>query len=146
VETARRSKPEFVVVTGGEPAIHDLQPLTDALHAVNLPVHIETSGAYALKGDFDWITVSPKVYQLPLPENIHRANELKLIIENPDSISYWENQLGPELTRPERPVWLHPEWSLREDPATLTLIAETICERAAPFRAGWQLHKLYRVR
>lgn len=139
------ARPDFVVITGGEPTIHDLRPLTDSLHAAGLPVHLETSGAFALKGDFDWVTVSPKVYQAPLPDNIQRANELKLIVENADSIAYWEGQLGDELTRRERPVWLHPEWSLREDAATLALIADTVRLRRAPFRAGWQLHKLYRV-
>lgn len=146
VELSANARPDFVVITGGEPTIHDLSPLTDALHAAGLRIHLETSGAYPIKGDFDWITVSPKVYQAPLPENIQRANELKLIVENPGSIAYWEEQLGDELTRSERDVWLHPEWSLREDPATLSLIAETVRERGAPFRAGWQMHKLYRVR
>lgn len=146
VDLATSARPEFVVITGGEPTIHDLRPLTDALHACGLPVHLETSGAFTLKGDFDWVTVSPKAYQAPLPENIARANELKLIIENQVSIDYWEAQLGSELTRPDRPVWLHPEWSLHEDPATLSLIANTVSQRGAPFRAGWQIHKLYRVR
>ncbi|GHC04028.1 hypothetical protein GCM10007047_20830 [Cerasicoccus arenae] len=145
VSLALEAKPEFVVITGGEPAVHDLRPLTRALHSEGLAIHLETSGTYALKGDFDWVTVSPKIYQAPLPELIERASELKLIMENAESVAYWETQLGTELIRKDRPVWLHPEWSRREDPEILGLISRTVRERGAPFRAGWQLHKLYGV-
>jgi len=143
---AAAAKPEFVVVTGGEPAVHNLEPLTRALRAAGLPSHLETSGAFPIQGDFDWITVSPKVYRAPLPENVARADELKLIVESADSINHWRTALGLELIRPGRAVWLHPEWSKREDQATLTLIADTVREHGAPFRAGWQVHKLYQVR
>ncbi len=145
VDLASSGRPDFVVITGGEPAVHDLRPLTDGLHAAGLPVHIETSGTFPLQGDFDWVTVSPKVYKDPLPELIQRANELKLIIENADSIRYWEDKLGNELTRTDRHVWLHPEWDQRDNPDILALIAETVRLRGTPFRAGWQMHKLYRV-
>ena len=42
VESGRKT----VVVTGGEPAMHNLAPLTDALRAAGLTAHIETSGAH----------------------------------------------------------------------------------------------------
>jgi len=48
-----------VVVTGGEPLMWNMQPLTDSLHNKGMSVHIETSGAYPLSGDFDWICLSP---------------------------------------------------------------------------------------
>ena len=64
-EEAAAARPAFVVVTGGEPAIHDLAPLTDALRAAGLPVHLETSGAFPVRGHFDWITLSPKRWKLP---------------------------------------------------------------------------------
>jgi 7-carboxy-7-deazaguanine synthase len=43
---AEASGCEFVVITGGEPAIHDLSELTRELKARGLPAHIETSGAF----------------------------------------------------------------------------------------------------
>ena len=49
---------ETVVVTGGEPLMWNMQPLTDLLHQMGLQVHIETSGAYPLSGSFDWICLS----------------------------------------------------------------------------------------
>lgn len=141
-QSAAESKAEFTVITGGEPAIHDLRSLTDALHAVGQSVHLETSGAFPLQGDFDWITLSPKRWQLPLPENIARANEIKIIVDSPDALAEYTGVIGKAL-RHSVPVWLHPEWSQRDDPAILNAITEWIKSRGAPFRAGAQLHKYY---
>src|ERR1043165_8426002 len=35
----------IAVITGGEPALHQLGPLTEALHAAGFRIHIETSGS-----------------------------------------------------------------------------------------------------
>ncbi len=143
-EQAAASRPEFVVVTGGEPAVHDLAPLTDALRRSGLRIHLETSGAFAIRGAFDWITVSPKRWKLPLAEALAAADELKIIVDEPGAIAFWHDQLRPYL-HPDRPVWLHPEWSRREDPVILHAISDWIKSRRAPYRAGWQLHKVYHV-
>jgi len=50
---------KLCVVTGGEPAMYDLTELTGLLKQHNIRTHIETSGAYELTGDWDWITFSP---------------------------------------------------------------------------------------
>ncbi|MGF1448983.1 MAG: 7-carboxy-7-deazaguanine synthase QueE [Opitutales bacterium] len=149
---AVESAAEIVVITGGEPAIHDLGPLTQALIEAGLPVHLETSGGFALRGNFDWVTVSPKAAAPPLPDVLARANELKVIVEAPGSIETWLHRVGAHL-KPECVVWLHPEWGQRETPAVLAAISTavkqgvTLAERAQPLRprAGWQVHKLYRV-
>ena len=73
---------ETVVVTGGEPLMWNMQPLTDLLHQHGLKVHIETSGAYPLSGFFDWICLSPKKTMPPIKEVLVHANELKVIIHN----------------------------------------------------------------
>ena len=60
-QSAAESGASFVVITGGEPLHHDLQPLTQSLDArCGLPLHLETSGVDPLSGRFDWITLSPK--------------------------------------------------------------------------------------
>ena len=135
---------EIVVITGGEPAVHDLSALTRHLQCAGLRVHIETCGAYELKGDFDWVTISPKREAPVLDENLNKASEWKLIIETPDDIYYWMDTTlrhWPHLHH--APVWLHPEWSKREDPKVLKAIVEAVKGRPKAFRAGWQLHKLY---
>ena len=63
VSAAVDSGRKVVVVTGGEPAMHNLAPLTEALHEAGLQTHIETSGAHALTGTWDWVTLSPKKFK-----------------------------------------------------------------------------------
>lgn len=141
--SARATRAEFVVVTGGEPTIHDLAPLTSALRQVGQPAHLETAGAFPIRGDFAWVTLSPKWAKLPLVENLERADELKLIVENETSIARWWEKIGVSVRA--RHVWLHPEWSQRENPAVLRSISDWIKAHAGPFRAGYQLHRLFNV-
>lgn len=143
VGLARATRAEFVVITGGEPTIHDLGGLTSALRQASLPVHLETAGAFPLRGEFAWITLSPKWAKLPLVENLERANELKLIVEDPTSIARWWDKIGSSVRA--RDVWLHPEWSQRDNPAVLRSISDWVKTHAGPFRAGYQLHRLYNV-
>ena len=143
VEAAKATTAQFVVVTGGEPTVHDLAPLTAALSAVALPAHLETSGAYPIQGDFDWITLSPKWAKLPLIETLERANEIKLIVEDETSIARWWAKISSSVRASH--VWLHPEWSQRENPAVLQSISSWVKTHAGPFRAGYQLHRLYNV-
>jgi len=137
------AQPEFVVITGGEPTIHDLAPLARALAQSKLRVHLETSGAFPISGHFDWITLSPKWARPALPENISLANELKIIVEAPASLESWDKELA--LRELPQTVWLHPEWSQRDNPDVLNAITEWVKAHGAPFRAGWQLHKCYRA-
>lgn len=148
VAEVTKTAAEFVVVTGGEPAIHDLAPLVDALHAVGRPVHLETSGAFPIRGDFDWITLSPKRWKRPLTENIERAHEFKIIVDQAGAIEEYVGMLkaiaeGGDPSVETRPVWLHPEWSMHEDATTLDAITQWVKAQGAPYRAGWQMHKHY---
>jgi 7-carboxy-7-deazaguanine synthase len=142
-DQAKASGCEIVVITGGEPAIHDLTELTTALKERGLPAHLETSGGFPLKGDFAWITVSPKWWKMPLKECLDAANELKIIVEDATTITRWMEALGPDLKTPH--IWLHPEWSQHESPEVLQSISEWVKQHGGPFRAGWQLHKCYNV-
>jgi organic radical activating enzyme len=135
------ANPEFVVITGGEPAIHDLNELTKMIHQEGYRIHLETSGAFPIRGDFDWITVSPKALKHPILENISLADEIKIIVEDEKSLTFWWDMIQ-ELCKANH-VWLHPEWSKRQDPVILSLITQWIKSNGTPFRAGYQLHKLY---
>ena len=138
-ESATATPAEFTVITGGEPAIHDLSELCEVLKKANHSVHLETSGAFSIKGDFDWITLSPKRWKLPLEENIHIADEFKLIVDTPTAIQEYDSIVN----RKNVPIWLHPEWSRHKDPIILNTITEWIKQHGAPYRGGWQLHKNY---
>lgn len=145
-EKALAVRPDFVVITGGEPAIHDLASLCDALHGAGLRVHIETSGAFPIRGKIDWVTLSPKTRRLPLSENWSLANEIKIIVPAPEELDFWVEKISRERIRSDASVWLHPEWSQRENSRVLDAISRCVCQRGFPFRAGWQLHKLFNVR
>lgn len=52
---------KHVVITGGEPCIYDLRPLTQALEASSYQCQIETSGTSEIQAtEATWVTVSPK--------------------------------------------------------------------------------------
>ena len=98
-----------VVVTGGEPLMWNMQPLTDSLHNKGMCVHIETSGAYPLSGDFDWICLSPKKNNPPKEVIIPKANELKVIIHNRNDFK-WAEQFVSQCSS-DCKLYLQPEWS-----------------------------------
>lgn len=146
-QAVRAESPDgaFVVVTGGEPILFDLAPLVEALHALGRRVHIETSGIAPLRGDLDWVTLSPKPFgQWPLPEVVARADEVKIIVHEPGDIRAGLETL--EGLREDTVIWLHPEWSkARErDAGVLNAITEAVKDDPR-LRAGYQMHKLYRA-
>ncbi len=150
VSAVVQSKCDFVVITGGEPTIHDLSFLTSALHQEKIPVHIETCGAFSFRGDFDWVTLSPKWWKLPMEENLSKASEFKIIVEDELSVEKWVKKI--QLADFDVPVWLHPEWSAlndQENPerkiSVLSSISNWVKEHGSPFRAGYQMHKVYDV-
>ena len=101
-----------IVVTGGEPLMWDMTPLTNQLRSNNKKVHIETSGAYKLTGTWDWICLSPKKRMNPLDEIYQVADELKVIIYNNDDLKFAENQA--EKINSNAHLFLQPEWENRE--------------------------------
>ncbi len=145
VSAVGQTKAEFTVITGGEPAIHDLSELTGGLQQIGQKTHLETSGAFKIRGNFDWITLSPKRWKWPLLENLQQANELKIIVDSATAIDEYLKQLTELGWKPSanQAIWLHPEWSKHNDPEVLDAITEWIKNHSTPFRAGWQQHKNY---
>lgn len=110
---------ETVVVTGGEPLTWNMKPLTDALKTENLRVHIETSGAYDVTGDWDWFCLSPKKTKLPVQSAYEMADELKVIIYNKHDFIFAEEQAAK--TNPKAVLYLQPEWSKKEEMTPLII-------------------------
>ncbi len=106
------SKADIVVITGGEPAMYDLSELTDKLKVKGYRIHIETSGAYELKGEFDWVTVSPKKFKAPLQSALEKADELKVVVFNQSDFSWGEKHAKQVLSTCK--LYLQPEWSKHE--------------------------------
>lgn len=144
----------LVVLTGGEPALHDLEPLVAELREVGgYQVAIETAGHRRLPAWLDHIALSPKPRfgTLPLEDNVRRADEFKLILQDASDLQEGLACIR-DARRPGTPVWLHPEWSRRADADVLALIRHAVLgadqllpDGDACLRAGFQMHKLFGV-
>jgi len=98
----------LAVITGGEPLMYDLSELTKALHQKNIEVNIETSGAYPLSGDIDWICVSPKKFKAPLDDILSKAHELKVVVFNNSDFD-WAEKNSLKVSN-NCQLYLQPEW------------------------------------
>ena len=103
---------DTIVVTGGEPLTWDMSLLTTQLKAKDLKTHIETSGAYPLTGDWDWICLSPKKNKAPVGDIHQKAHELKVIVYNRDDLRFAEEHAAK--VSEDCVLYLQPEWSVRE--------------------------------
>jgi organic radical activating enzyme len=101
-----------VVITGGEPLMWNMKPLTDLLQENDFKIHIETSGAYAITGHWDWFCLSPKKNKLPVESAYKRADELKVIVHNKHDFIFAEAEAAK--TNPNAVLFLQPEWSQRD--------------------------------
>tara|TARA_B100000242_G_scaffold294319_1_gene276342 strand:+ start:10108 stop:10725 length:618 start_codon:yes stop_codon:yes gene_type:complete len=98
-----------VVITGGEPLMWDLSELTKRFKENNIKLHLETSGAYELSGNWDWVCLSPKKKMLPKKEFYSMADELKVVIYNNDDFKFAMQE--SEKVSQECKLFLQPEWS-----------------------------------
>ncbi|MEN8764493.1 MAG: 7-carboxy-7-deazaguanine synthase QueE [Wenyingzhuangia sp.] len=101
-----------IVITGGEPLMWNMQYLTASLQKEGLQTHIETSGAYELSGQWNWICLSPKKTKLPLDQIYHEAHELKMIIHNKNDFEFAEQEAAK--VSDHCGLYLQPEWSKKE--------------------------------
>ncbi|MFZ9661175.1 MAG: 7-carboxy-7-deazaguanine synthase QueE [Chitinophagaceae bacterium] len=136
----KRTPANLVVITGGEPLMHDLSDLTTALHENSYQINIETSGSHPLTGEFDWICLSPKKFKPPLPEILTMAHELKVVIFNKTDFQ-WAEQFSKNVTA-ECKRFLQPEWSNTK--AMIPLIIDYVKENPN-WEISLQIHKYLNV-
>jgi 7-carboxy-7-deazaguanine synthase len=140
VSTVEATPAQIVVITGGEPLLHDLSVLTQALHEAGLRVHIETSGSSPLSGNLDWITLSPKKFKSPLPEVAPHASELKVVVFNKSDFAWaekWAAQVSPHCK-----LFLQPEWSKA---AEMTPLIVDYIKAHPQWQLSLQIHKYINV-
>ena len=125
-----------VIITGGEPLMHDLQELTVGLRSNAIAVHLETSGVHSLSGEWNWITFSPKKFKRPTEEIFQKAHEMKVIVFHPSDIA-WAEELSKKLNS-ECSLLLQPEWERSEE--MLPLIMNFITSHPQ-WRLSLQTHK-----
>jgi organic radical activating enzyme len=139
-QQAEKSTKPIVVITGGEPLMHNLGELTKALQQAGFKTNIETSGSHPLSGEWDWICLSPKKFKKPLEEICPQAHELKVVIFNKHDFS-WAETYAAKVS-PTCKLYLQPEW---DKAAEITpLIIEYI--KAHPqWELSLQVHKYINV-
>ena len=109
IETIKKNISKgLVVITGGEPLMHNLNELTERLQREGFETNIETSGSHPISGSWNWICLSPKKFKAPLPSIIPLANELKIIIYNTSDFA-WAEKYASTVSK-ECKLYLQPEW------------------------------------
>ena len=131
---------DIVVVTGGEPLMWPMDPLTSALHDKGIQIHIETSGAYSISGKWDWFCLSPKKNKPPIYDAYKSADELKMIIYNKDDLRFAEEQA--QKVNSECKLFLQPEWSKRE--TVIPLIVDYVLSNPK-WKVSLQTHKYLNI-
>jgi 7-carboxy-7-deazaguanine synthase len=129
-----------IVITGGEPLMWDMGPLTSMLKEAGMTIHLETSGAYPLTGTWDWICLSPKKTMPPLQEWYTAAHELKVIVYNQNDFQWAENHA--EKVNNQCQLFLQPEWSRCEK--LMPAITDYVM-RHPKWRMSLQTHKYMRI-
>jgi len=130
----------IVVITGGEPLLHNLDELTRQLKRKGYQVHLETSGSSPISGNWDWICLSPKKFKFPLPEIVPLAHELKVVIYNKSDFE-WAERFARRVNR-DCKLYLQPEWdrSAKMNPLIIEYIKSN-----PKWEFSLQLHKYINV-
>lgn len=139
VEEAKKYS-RTIVITGGEPLMWNLEPLTSKLKENGFTIHLETSGAYPFSGNIDWVCLSPKKNMPPLEEIYLMADELKVIIYNQNDFKWAEDHAKKVKSHCE--LYLQPEWSKREK--MIPDMVEYVMQNPQ-WKIGLQTHKYLHI-
>lgn len=132
---------KHVVITGGEPAMYDLNELTTKLIDADFSVQIETSGVFEIKADSRaWVTLSPKIgmpggYEV-LASAMNRANEIKHPVGRARDIEQLEDLLMSASLPSDVPIFLQP---ISLNKRATQLVVETVIKKN--WRISLQTHK-----
>jgi 7-carboxy-7-deazaguanine synthase len=140
VDAVGQTPTDFVVITGGEPTLHDLSELTSALHQKGYEIAIESAGVHPLKGNIDWYCFSPKKFKAPLDEAYVLAKELKVVIAHPSDFE-WAEQHATKVSK-DCALFLQTEWDKQE--RFLPLIIDYI-KRNKKWKISLQTHKYMQI-
>lgn len=140
IEIVKQTPCKIAVITGGEPLMHNLTSLTNELKKNKLRCHIETSGAYNISGEWDWITLSPKKFKPALDPVIQHADELKIIVYNQHDLE-WAQTFLPKIKKSCK-LYLQPEYGKQHE--ILPLIIDFI-KQNPEWQLSLQIHKILQI-
>lgn len=139
IANATTHKP-IVVITGGEPLMHNLDALTKTLQQNGYTTNIETSGSSAISGSWNWICLSPKKFKAPLEEILPLANELKVVVFNKHDFA-WAEQHALKVNA-NCLLYLQAEWDKREE---ITPLIIDYIKTHPKWKLSVQIHKYINV-
>lgn len=137
---------KYVVITGGEPYLHNLAPLTTHLADAGYSIQIETSGTFPFSGGtWVWHTVSPKInmpggYQVRR-DCLENADEIKHPVGKEQDLENLATLLADVRLKAGTKVWLQP---LSQSPKATALCAAACKEKG--YYLSVQTHKYADVR
>jgi 7-carboxy-7-deazaguanine synthase len=131
---------DSVVITGGEPLMWDLSYLCLQLKKKKILTYLETSGAYPLTGEWDWICLSPKKNMPPVSDVCTCADELKVIIEDKSDLNIAE-EFRRKVSKQCR-LFLQPEWNKFE--TVIPYIVDYV-RHCSEWRISLQIHKYMHI-
>lgn len=110
---------EWIVLTGGEPALHIDDDFIHLLHvATGKKIAIETNGTLPVPDEIDWVTLSPKfgltddaTATIAADLRCRRADEIKVVDTGQDLEPYFNLPQARSATK----MYLQPCWT--PDPA-----------------------------
>ncbi|MEM7549358.1 MAG: 7-carboxy-7-deazaguanine synthase QueE [Bacteroidota bacterium] len=140
VEEALKYSSRLAVITGGEPLMYDCSKLTKELKDSGFKTNIETSGAYPLSGDWDWVCFSPKKFKKPVEDIYTKAHELKVIIYNKSDFD-WAEQHAERVNKSCK-LFLQPEWDKSEQ--MMPLIIDYV-KNNPKWQISLQTHKFMEI-
>lgn len=140
IKNASQFEAQAIVVTGGEPLSYDLSYLCKKAKEKGLMTFLETSGAYPLSGEWNWICLSPKSQKPALESLYHEADELKIIIFD-DNDFHWAETCSEKIGA-DCKLYLQPEWSRRNE-NTIKII--DYIKKNPKWNLSVQLHKYLNI-
>lgn len=140
IENIIESGTDSAVITGGEPLMWNLEYLCKGLKSNGINTFIETSGAYPLSGNWDWICLSPKKNSPPVNEIYKVADELKVIVQDKKDFE-WAEKYKVLVNKACR-LYLQPEWSRFQ--IIIPEIVEYV-KRNPEWRVSLQVHKYMHI-
>lgn len=127
---------EWIILTGGEPALQVDRELIDDLHAAGYKLAIETNGSIELPPGLDWITVSPKVAEHAVRQRV--AHEVKYVRNHGQAIPRTVVEASHKL--------ISPAFAGEQlDPRSLEWCIQLV-KQHPDWRLSIQMHKAWRIR
>ena len=130
----------WVVLTGGEPLIHDqviLEKLIIELRSKGYRIQLETNGTIVTEIDFDHITVSPKRKNIVTGLDPNKISEVKVLTKSGDT---------PKRYLPNTPHFLQPIDSPDERDENIRFCEKFVSNNPKQWKLSLQMHKIWGIK